>query len=121
MTLDEAVAYALEARIRRPRRRRGVDPGDGRDRVRIASFRDSRALGSSVHVDPRSIAERDGARATPDPGLPRCVTCANCGAEHGRAQVQAHLPLRLLPVLLGLLLSVRSVPAGPSGTRLALR
>ena len=106
MSFDEIVAYALEV------------PSSALRAV---------ACGGPVVIEPRSSelptiamvdagdeAERDrsGRSRGRDPDV-----CQLRRAD-GRAQVQAHLPLRLLPVLLRLLLSEKSAP--PDAARRAL-
>ena len=116
MTLDEAVAYALEGA--------GTATDAGCRRCPLSR---SRSLAPApvriLDGDETAAPDIDGRPGDPDPDL------RQLRGGDGRAQVQAHLPLRLLPVLLGLLLSSRtagraaSARAGPAGrsARLAFR
>ena len=130
---------ARPSRVAAPGRRRGRRAGPRRSRVdrraadRGVSEADWRRTMATVH-DRTAGADRrpDRRSASSPPGRLRdrrhrrpstrrpghlMLTCANCGARDGRAQVQADLPLRLLPVLLGLLLSGRQSAAPAAADR----
>ena len=93
MTLDEAVAYALEGGPIDVERPVIFDAASRPQPILILDGDDERAAGGR---DPRR----------PRPGG-RDADVRELRCPDGRAQVQAHLPLRVLPVLLRLLLSGR--------------
>ena len=118
MTLDESVAYALETSIDELAPHDHAAAMRPMTRARCSAIVHARRPTPEWRQDRRPTPSIDG---PPDPGVV-VLTCANCGAGDGRAEVQADLPLRLLPVLLGLLLT-RSGCRGPAvgGPRRRLR